>query len=101
MTKLKGFVKNYKGSALAIKPLLILFKDGDRMTCHIHPSEKYDYRAYGLIICDMVRHIANAFEVPEESVWEWVDKERHDPTTDTPTMRDGRIDDLPNVYRRK
>jgi hypothetical protein len=34
-----------------------------------------------MLIADIVRHIARAFKVREDEVWEWVDKERHHPTT--------------------
>jgi hypothetical protein len=36
---------------------------------------------YGLLIADLVRHVARAFKVGEDAVWEWVDKERGHPTT--------------------
>ena len=64
-------------------PLVIIFKapTGEIIT-HIHPSEECGYAAYGLIICDLVRHVAKAHDVTEDQVWDWVDKERHMPTTD-------------------
>jgi hypothetical protein len=62
-------------------PLVIMLHQEDgSVVCHIHPG-KLDHRAYGLIICDLVRHVATAFSVHEDDVWEWVDKERHQPTT--------------------
>ena len=65
------------------KPLVIMFEGpGKEVMTHIHPGS-HDYRHYGLLVCDLVRHIANAFEVSEDAVWEWVDKERSNPTTDT------------------
>jgi hypothetical protein len=33
------------------------------------------------LACDLVRHIAKLFQVNEEQVWEWADKERAKPTT--------------------
>jgi len=65
-------------------PLVIMFEGaGGEITCHLYPSEKANsHEAYGLIICDLVRHVARAFKVGEKEVWEWVDKERHNPTTD-------------------
>lgn len=42
----------------------------------------YQYPHYGLIICDLVRHVAKAFGVNEEFVWSWVERERRNPTTD-------------------
>ena len=64
-------------------PLVIMFEDEGQVVCHIHPSgTASSHREYGLIICDLVRHVAHAFQVEEEEVWEWVDKERHHPTTE-------------------
>ena len=64
------------------KPLVIMFEGPDKeVITHIHPGS-HDYRHYGLLVCDLVRHISHAFEVSEASVWEWVDKERFNPTTD-------------------
>jgi hypothetical protein len=52
------------------------------VVCHIHPSEHCPtHETYGLLIADLVRHVARAFKVGEGEVWEWVDKERHHPTT--------------------
>jgi len=63
-------------------PLVIMFKaDDGNVVCHLHPPDDYDHRHYGLLVCDLVRHIANAFKVDEDGVWEWVDKERHRHTT--------------------
>lgn len=62
-------------------PLVIMFRgDDENVVCHLHPSD-LDHRGYGLLICDLVRHIANAFKVEEDDVWDWVDKERHHHTT--------------------
>ena len=63
-------------------PLVLMFEQDKKIVCHIHPRAKDSYRGYGLLICDLVRHVANAFKVEEDDVWEWVDKERHNHTTD-------------------
>jgi len=64
-------------------PLVIMFADPNgEVVCHIHPSERCPtHETYGLLIADLVRHVARAFDVSEADVWEWVDKERHYPTT--------------------
>ena len=62
------------------QPLVIIFEFDDGVTFNIHPQQGYDYKGYGLLACDLVRHIANAFGVDEDDVWEWVDRERQDPT---------------------
>jgi len=63
-------------------PLVIMFEQDKSVVCHIHPPPTYSHKTYGLLICDLVRHIANAFKVDEDDVWEWVDKERYYHTTD-------------------
>lgn len=63
-------------------PLVIVFQsdEGD-VTMHIYPPDGYSHKEYGLLICDLVRHVAGCFRVPEDDVWEWVMKERRSPTT--------------------
>ena len=67
------------------QPLVIMFEQDGNVVCHIHPRQQDSHSEYGLLICDLVRHVANAFKVDEEDVWEWVDKERHHHTTDIRT----------------
>lgn len=45
------------------------------------------YEAFSLLVCDLVRHIALAYEVDEDDIWEWVDKERYHHTTPIETLR--------------
>ena len=63
-------------------PLAIIFEAPDKqVVTHIHVPEGYTHEHYGMIVFDFVRHVARAFKVSEEAVWEWVDKERTRPTT--------------------
>jgi hypothetical protein len=66
-------------------PLLIMFEEPSTgaVICHIHPAEGHSHEHYGILICDLVRHVANAFDVDESDVWRWIDAERFNPT-DTP-----------------
>jgi len=66
-----------------VDPLVLMFHDdtGTKVICHIHPPPGTDYRGFGLLICDLTRHVAKAFGVEEDEVWEWVEKERRNPTT--------------------
>lgn len=65
-------------------PLLLTFRAGPENTnvTHIYPPEGWDHKHYGLLICDVVRHVANALKCNEDQLWEWIDKERYKPTTD-------------------
>ena len=63
-------------------PLVIMFESDGQIVTHIHPRKDDGYEGYGLLVCDLVRHVANAFNVDQDDVWEWVDKERRKPTTD-------------------
>ncbi len=63
-------------------PLVIMFKQDDRVICHIHPDTQSSYQSYGLLICDLARHVARAYKVEEADVWKWVDMERNHPTTE-------------------
>ncbi len=75
--------KNPKAQTWEVhNPLVIMFETppDNAVVCHINPGD-HTYEAYGLLICDLVRHVAAAFQVKENRVWEWVDKERRRPTT--------------------
>jgi hypothetical protein len=62
------------------EPYVIMFKVEGAVVCHLYPHD-LDYRGYGLLVCDLVRHVANHFGVDEEAVWGWVERERDRPTT--------------------
>jgi hypothetical protein len=66
-------------------PWAIMFEEEGtgNVLCHLNPSGTCsDYRGYGLLVCDLVRHVAKRFNVEEAQVWEWVDKERSKHTTE-------------------
>jgi len=65
------------------EPYVIMFKgpNGELVT-NIHPDKALSHKSYGIMICDLVRHVARAYKVSEDAVWEWVDKERANPTSD-------------------
>ena len=67
-----------------VNPLVIIFENKEgTFTCAIHPDDKYKPSIYGVIINDLVQHIANAFSVREAEVWKWVDTERFHPDRGT------------------
>jgi hypothetical protein len=75
-------MKNRKQGIAIHHPLVIMYQEeaGGNIICRIHPRTGDHHGHYGILICDLVRHVANAFDVHENDVWEWVDKERLNPT---------------------
>lgn len=63
------------------RPLILMFQGAaDKVECRIHPPFDYTHQHYGLLVCDLVRHVADMFKVPEDKVWYWVERERRHPT---------------------
>lgn len=74
-----------ESATVVTTPLVIMLKnDAGKIETHIHPPFDYTHQHYGLLICDLVRHVAAMFRVPEDKVWYWVERERKSPT-DKPT----------------
>jgi len=46
------------------------------------------YAEYGILIYDLVRHIADRNEVKEDAVWAWVLLERREPLSDPIVVHD-------------
>ena len=66
-------------------PLVIMFEEEGtgNVLCHLHPSDTCgDYRSYALLVSDLVGNVSRCFDVKEDQVWEWVDKERNRPTAE-------------------
>lgn len=63
-------------------PLMAMFQYDGSVVCALHPPPDYGYEHYGMLVCDLVRNVADAFQVDDSMVWEWVDKERYQHTTD-------------------
>lgn len=65
------------------RPLIMMFETDDgNIQCNIHRTPDMTYEHYGLLICDLVRHIANAHGVSESTGWERIEREREHPTTE-------------------
>ena len=63
------------------KPLIICFENSEgNVQTHLYPAER-SYEQYGILIADVVRHVANAFKIHEDEVWKWVEKERYRQTS--------------------
>jgi hypothetical protein len=78
-----------EGATVVERPLVIIYQADDGNTiAHIHPPFDWTHQHYGLLICDLVRHVAAVFHVPEDKIWYWVEKERRRPTTTTTTIKD-------------
>ncbi len=69
------------------KPWIIVHEpaDGGDLETILAGPEDCNYRHFGLAICDVIRHVANRFDVDEAEVFSWVQREMDDPTT--PTQR--------------
>jgi hypothetical protein len=73
--------KTPKTGESLIRLLAFFGKPDGRWYCELTGLHLYDYCGYALMICDLVRHVARAFGVKEDDVWDWVDRERRNPTT--------------------
>ena len=67
------------------RPLVIMFEnehgEGRLLECHLYPPADYTYEHYGLVIADLIGHVADHYKVSKEDVLEWVQKEIDRPTT--------------------
>jgi hypothetical protein len=73
-----------QASAVVINepPLIMVWEDDKATRFVLHPPAGLNHSHYGMLVCDLVRHIANHFGVPESEVWYCVDEERRRPTTE-------------------
>ncbi len=63
-------------------PLVVMYRHEDNAIALIFPGATESYKQYGQYVCDLVRSIANAFQVSEDDVWEHVDRERRHHTSE-------------------
>ena len=68
------------------KPLIVVFENDGKVQTHLYPGER-NHAQYGILIADVVRHVANAYNIHENDVWEWVDKERYRPTSQVTELK--------------
>ena len=83
ITEFKSFISGVTPTErMYVQPLIIMFQNpGEGVSCHIYPGGGWiNHKHYGILICDLVRFVAGAFNVTEDDVWEWIDKERHNPS---------------------
>ena len=59
-----------------------MFDQRDEIVCRLHLRDSYTHQHYGMLVCDVVRNIADAFNVHEDDVWQVVDHERRHHTAD-------------------
>ena len=52
------------------------------MVCRLHGPPDADYGQFGIVIADVIRHVAKKFDVDEADVLEWVHKEMDEPTSE-------------------
>jgi hypothetical protein len=64
------------------KPWLVVHEKSDGSVETIIPAPHgATYEMYGLLVADVIRHVARAFRVAETDVVEWINKEMDSPTT--------------------
>lgn len=64
-----------EGAEVIRQPLVIMYQtETGKVETRIHPPFDYTHRHYGLLVCDLVRHVAAMFREPEEKVWYWVER---------------------------
>ena len=82
-TNLPRKFKGATGKEIRIaNPLIIVFEQYDEIVCRLHLRDSYTHQHYGMLVCDVVRNIADAFNVHEDDVWQVVDHERRYHTSD-------------------
>jgi len=62
-------------------PIFLMFEQDGKTHCHVHQPPDWGHEHFGLAIADLIRHVANAYSVSEEDVFEWVKKEMDRPTS--------------------
>jgi len=50
--------------------LIVVFDQRDEIVCRLHLRDSYTHQHYGMLVCDVVRNIADAFNVHEDDVWQ-------------------------------
>jgi hypothetical protein len=64
------------------RPIVMVYEDGGATIFRIHKTEKtHSHKQFGMLVCDLVRHVAKALDVDEADVWSCVQQERDFPTT--------------------
>lgn len=67
-------------------PLLVVhyvtLDEDSPIVFHVHTGDERcnDEAAFGILIADVVRHVAKALKVDEDEIWRWVEAERENPT---------------------
>ena len=76
-----------EGAEMVSNPLILMHLVKGTVETRIHPPFDYTHKHYGLLVCDLVRHIAAMFRVDESKVWYWVERERQRPTDQARTIK--------------
>ena len=68
-----------------VNPWIIVHQpggEGSSMETILAGRPDSTHRSFGLVIADIIRHVANAYAVDAADVLEWVHREMDSPTTD-------------------
>lgn len=84
MSPRKPAPKPKKSLRLVRAPLVIMYQEEETqaVTTQINAPSGFDHRTYGWLVCELVRHIAKAFGVPEAEAWAEVNRARLVPPDD-------------------
>ena len=67
-------------------PLVLIYDLPDGEVVYRVRVSGMNFEKHGILVCDLVRMIAQVFKVDEDAVWDWVERERFDKTCDMKEM---------------
>ena len=70
------------GPIVIERPLVLMFEQNGALVTHLYPRASDTHESYGLMVADLIRHVAIHFNVEPEDAHELVKKELAHPTTD-------------------
>ena len=65
-----------------VDPWIIVHQPEDKLETILAGPPDTNYERFGIVIADVIRHVANRFNVEEADVMNWVNREIDDPTTE-------------------
>lgn len=64
------------------QPYVIIYEgEENNVACELHAPKDFTHQHYGLLIADLIRHVANHYKVDEDEILDWIKREIYTPTT--------------------